>query len=305
MGIRHSVLSSAPGLIGGAEWDDNHTIDGPLELPIETALPSPLTNVLKVFAQRRANRSLLRMVGQSGIDVSLQPALFGNTVRIWHPSTGTTVGVFGQAGLTAIHAGAGAAVSTPTVGTANDLTAMPRFILGTGTAAGNAAGVRDPASNYFRGNAPGRGGWFMACRFGIEQTAADIQVQIGLAALATALAGDPSAFVNCAMLGKDTGDANWQFMHNDAAGAATKVNTGVPVTVNVPLDFFMFAPPNGTSVFFELRNAMTGAFLVFHEATTDLPVNTTALTLRASIRAPSSTTARQLSIGKVYTEMDL
>ena len=305
MGMKHSVPSSAPGLVGATEWDADHVIDGPLEFPLEAALPSPLTNALKVFAQRRANRSLLRMMGQSGIDVSLQPALFGNTIRLWHPSTGTTVGVFGQSTLTAINTGTGAAISTPSIGSANDISAMPRFILGTGTVAGNTSGTRDATSMYFRGNAAGRGGWFQVCRFGIEQFAADIQVQIGLAVLSTALAGDPSAFVNCAMIGKDTADANWHFMHNDATGVATKVDTGRAVTAGDVLDYFCFAPPNGTSIFFELRNAMTGALIASHEATTDLPVNTTMLLTRASIRAPSSTTARQLSIGKLYTETDL
>jgi hypothetical protein len=305
MGVKHSVASSDPGLIGATEWDDDHVIDGPLHLPLETANPSPLANTLKVFAARRANRSVLRMMGQSGIDVSIQPALFGNDIRLWGPNTTTTFGVIGQPTLTAIHNGTGAAVATPTPAATNSMTAMRRTQLGTGTVAGNSAGVRDPIAWYHRGSGAGQGGWFHFSRFGIETTAADIQVQVGFAALTTALAGDPSAFVNCAMIGKDTADANWYFMHNDASGAATKVDTGVPVTENQVLDFFMFAPPFGSSVFFELRNALTGALLASHEATTDLPVNTTFMVCRASIRAPSSTTARRLSIGKVYNETDI
>jgi hypothetical protein len=305
MSITHATPSSAPGLIGADEWDEAHTITGPLDLPIETEIPAAETDILKLFAQRRARRSLLRMVGQAGVDVSLQPALFGNTVRIWHPTAGAIIGAMGQGGLSAINTGTGAAASTPSIGSANNLTSMARFLFGTGTVAGNTAGVRDASAMYFRGNAAGRGGWFYACRFGIEATAADIQVQMGMAVLSTALAGDPSAFLNCAMIGKDTADVNWHFMHNDGAGAATKVNTGVAVTQNAVLTFFMYAPPNGTSIFFELVDAMTGASLFFHEATTDLPVNTTMLFNRASIRAPTSTTARQLAINRVYTEVDL
>lgn len=305
MSVKHSTLAADPGLIDGDDWDAAHVIDGPLELPIETATPAGLTDRLKVFAQRRANRSLLRMIGQSGIDTSLQPALFGNTIRMWMPNTGTSVGVFGQGALTAINSGTGAAVSTPTPGSGSNMSSLWRFLLGTGTVAGNTSGVRDPITYYQRGSAAGRGGWFYACRFGVETSNADIQVQIGLAASTVALAGDPSAFVNCAMIGKDTADANWHFMHNDAAGAATKVNTTVAVTANDILDFFMFCPPNGTTIDFQLVNAVTGASLATAQATTDLPVNTTMLTNRASIRAPSSTTARTLAINKVYTETDL
>jgi hypothetical protein len=139
----------------------------------------------------------------------------------------------------------------------------------------------------------------------VEVSNADIQVQIGMAVLSTALAGDPSAFLNCAMIGKDAADTTWYFMHNDGAGAATKVNTTRAVTAGDVLDFFMFAPPNGTTIDFQLNNAMTGATIATHQATTDLPVNTTVLFNRASIRAPTSTTARQLAINKVYTETDL
>lgn len=305
MGIKHSVASSAPGLIGATEWDDDHAIDGPLDLPLEAALPSPLTDVLKVFAQRRANRSLLRMIGQSGVDVSLQPAFFGNTIRMWTPSTGTTIGVFGQAALTAINSGTGAAVSTPAPGSGSDIAAMWRFTLGTGTVAGNTSGVRDPAAYYHRGSAAGRGGWFLACRFAVEVFASDIQALIGFTAATTALAGEASAYTNMAGIGKDSADSNWQFMHNDASGTATKINTTIAVNATDVLDFFCFAPPNSSSIFFELRNAMTGALLASATATTDLPVNTTMLTARASLRAPTSVTARQLSINKMYIETDL
>lgn len=305
MGIKHSVASSEPGLIGATEWDDDHAIDGPLEFPLEPTLPSPLTDVLKVFAQRRANRSLLRIIGQSGVDVSLQPAFFGNTIRMWTPSTGATIGVFGQAALTAINSGTGAAVATPSPGAGSNIAAMWRFTLGTGTVAGNTSGVRDPAAYYHRGSAAGRGGWFIACRFAVETFASDIQVLLGLTAATTALAGEASAYTNMVGIGKDAADANWQFMYNDASGTATKINTTIAVNATDVLDFFCFAPPNGTEVHFELRNAMTGALLASATATTDLPVNTTMLTARASLRAPTSVTARQLSINKMYIETDL
>ncbi len=39
--------------------------------------------------------------------------------------------------------------------------------------------------------------------------------------------GEPSAFVSCLMLGKDSADVNLQLMYNDGSGACTKVDTGV------------------------------------------------------------------------------
>jgi hypothetical protein len=308
MGMKHRTLTTelAPGgLVGADQWDEDHDIDGGLEFPVQAAVPTPLTDILRVFAQRRANRSLLRMVGQSGIDVSLQPALFGNDIRLWNPNTTTTAGVIGQPGLTSIHNGTGAAIATPTPAATNAMTAMRRFQLGTGTVVGNTAGVRDPIAWYHRGSGAGRGGFFHFSRFGIEATAADIQAMVGYSVNTSALGANPSGFINSCFIGKDTEDTNWHFMHNDGSGQCTKVDTGVAVTSNQILDFFMFAPPFGSSIFFELRGATAGTLLASHEATTDLPVNTVFMVCRASIRAPSSTTARQLSISKVYNETDI
>lgn len=309
MPIRHAyqtATSDDPGSeVSASEWNADHSITDSIDFPVISTTPTGATDVLKVFAGRRGGRSLLRTNGQNGVDTSLQPAFFGNSVRMWWPSTGTTPGVFGQATLTAINNGTGAAVSHVAVGTGSDIAALFRFILGTGTVAGNTSGVRDASAMYFRGNSAGRGGWFQHFRFGVEVTASDIQVQLGMAAQTTALAGEPSAFVNCAMIGKDSTDTNWQFMVNDGSGTATKVNTTVAVTQGQVLDYFCFAPPNGSSISFELRDAIAGTALASHTATTDLPVNTTLLTARASIRAPTSTTARQLAIGRHYTETDL
>jgi hypothetical protein len=276
-----------------------------LELPIQASVPAGATDILKVFAQRRANRSVLRTIGQSGIDTSIQPALFGNTIRMWTPSSAATISVMGQAGLTAINSGTGTSISNPSIATTSNIVGMSRFSLNTGTVINSASGVRDPATYYFRGNAAGRGGWFYFCRFGVEVFNSDIQVQIGFATLSTALAGEPSAFLNCCMIGKDSTDTNWHFMHNDGAGAATKVNTTQAAAAGDIFDFFMFAPPNGTTVDFQLNNAMTGAVIATHQATTDLPANTTLMFSRASIRAPTSVTAQRLCINKVYTETDL
>ena len=59
----------------------------------------------------------------------------------------------------------------------------------------------------------------------------DSRAYYGLTAIAGAgvinMSTEPSAHVNTLLLGCDSGDSNWQWMHNDGAGAATKVDTGI------------------------------------------------------------------------------
>ncbi|WWT39550.1 hypothetical protein [Microcystis phage Mae-JY02] len=308
MPIRHSYQTATaddPGSeVSASEWNADHQIADSVDFPVITSTPSGALDTLKIFAARRGGRSVLRMVGQNGIDVSIQPALFGNSIALWLPGTGTTAAINFGTSWTALNSGTGAAQSHPALGTTSDVLSMKRAAFGTGTTATGTSGIRTGVADFWRGNAAGRGGFFFHSRFGVETFASDLRIQVGLAASTAVLAGDPSAFVNCCMVGKDTGDANWQFMHNDASGAATKVNTGIAINNTDVWDFFMFAPPNGTSIAFEIRNAMTGASFT-HEATTDLPVSTTFMCARASILSVSGTTAKSLSLNRMYIKTDL
>ena len=59
----------------------------------------------------------------------------------------------------------------------------------------------------------------------------DSRAYYGLTAIAGAgvinMSTEPSALLNVLLLGCDAADTNWQWMHNDGAGTATKVDTGI------------------------------------------------------------------------------
>lgn len=275
-----------------------------LELPVQSSTPSAAADTLKVFAAKRANRALLRMVGPSGVDVSLQPALFGNTIGVMMPSAGTGQSLIGLS-MTALNSGTGAAQSTPAVQTTNDLTWLQRILFGTGTTATGASGIRTATVLYGRGNAAGRGGWFQFFRFGVEVFASDLRLILGMTNNTTALAAEPSTYSHMQGLIKGSTDANWHFCTNGADSAGTKVNTGVAVTAGVPLDFFSFCPPNGSEISFMLSNPMTGAILAQHTATTDLPGTTNLMVARVGIQSQTGTTAKSLAVNRMYIETDL
>lgn len=304
MGVKHATLAADPGLIDGDDWDADHVIDGPLSLPLEPSTPAALTDRLKIFAQRRANRSLLRMIGQNGIDVSLQPAIFGNSMAFVLPLATTNVSAIGMQ-MAVLNAGTAAALSTLAPSGTNDLNSVKRTLFNTGTTATGASGYRSNTADYYRGNAPGRGGWFMVFRFGVETFASDLRIKLGMYQSNAALNAEPSTFTNAAGLIKDSTDANWHFAHNDASGVATKINTGVVVTAGQVLDLFIFCPPQGSSISFMLMDVVAGTVLAEHTATTDLPVATTFLFAKAAIQSVTGTSSKALAMLKMYIEADL
>ena len=63
-----------------------------INLPVKASWTAP-TEGLNVFNRNRAGRNLLTIVGPSGVDTSLQPAMFGNSIYMWLPGATTTVSI--------------------------------------------------------------------------------------------------------------------------------------------------------------------------------------------------------------------
>lgn len=269
------------------------------------AIPAPpAAGDLRWFARNRSGRVLPHIIGPSGIDVALQPALFGNSVFMWSPSTGTTVSTNFGTSWTARNAGTSAAQAHPTRASTNALTSMNRATFGTGTTATGSSGVQSALQVAWRGNAAGLGGWFYFARFGVETTEAALQMFIGLSALNAALAGEPSVQNNTVGICKDSTDSTWQIVTRGTA--TTKTPTGLDITAGQVLDFLMFAPPNGSSVTFRLVDAVTGTVYVDNvSVSTNLPTNTTFLYAHAQIRSTVGTTAKLLALNRIYVETDL
>lgn len=311
MGIKHAKTSAAPApgnpaLVGGPDWNDDHVVDQFIDFPDLANIPAaPAAGQLRHFARNRAGRALPHIIGPAGIDVALQPGLFGNSVSMWSPSTGTTVSAnFGTA-WTARNTGTGAAQAHPNRASTNAMTALNRATFGTGTTATGSSGIQSALQVAWRGNRANEGGWFFFARFGVETDAAGMQYMIGLSALNAALAGEPSAQANTVALVKDSADTNWFIATRDGA-AVTKTPTGKAVTAGEVLDFLMFAPPNSTQVTVRLVNAVSGVVHVDDQViTANLPVNTTFLYAHAQCRSTAGTTAKLLALNRIYVETDL
>ena len=267
---------------------------------------TPASGDLRWFARNRALRILPHIIGPSGVDVALQPALFGNTIYLWTPSTGTTVSANFGTSWTARNSGTASAQAHPTRASTNAMTSLSRATFGTGTTATGASGIQSAIPVAWRGNAANLGGWYATWRFGVETTSADLRVMISLSALNAALNGEPSVQANSIGLCKDSTDTSWQLFTRNAT-TTTKVPTGLAITAGQILDFTMFAAPNAAGVGVRLVDAVNGTVYVdntnIQGAT--LPVNTTFLYANALIQSVTGTTAKLLALNRIYVETDL
>lgn len=271
-----------------------------------TGIPAaPAAGDLRWFGRSRAGRVLAHIIGPSGIDVALQPAMFGNSIYMWMPGTGTTVAINYATSWTARNSGTGAAQAHPTKASTNALTSMNRATFGTGTTATGSSGIQSSASVAWRGNAANLGGFFYFARFGVETHEAAMQYMIGLSALNAALAGEPSVQNNTLALCKDSTDSNWFFVSRNGS-TTTKTATGLAVAAGTILDLTMFAPPNGNDVTVRLANAVDGTVYMDNVViTANLPVNTTFLFAHAQCRSTAGGTAKLLALNRIYVECDL
>lgn len=278
----------------------------PLIQLVGSGIPAaPAAGNLKVYTRNRAGRMTLEGIGPAGLDTAYQPALFGNDVTMWLPGTGTTVSINMGVNWTARNAGTGAAQAHPAIANTNNLTAMRRATFGTGTTTTGSSGIQSGATVAMRGNTNGRGGFFFFARLGIETFASDIRVMVGLSALNAALAGEPSAQNNSLIIGKDSGDTNWQVMARDGS-AVTKTNVGLAMAAGQVLDFTMFCKANDTKVTARVVDPFSGTVYVDNvELTANLPVNTTFLYMHAQIMSVTGTTAKLLCLNRLYLERDI
>lgn len=308
--VKHAFTSAkADGgdttLVQPSNWNAEHVVDQYIDYPSQATIPAaPAAGQLRVFSRNRGGRGLLHIIGPAGVDVALQPAIFGNTIIIWAPSTGTAQTAFG-ATYTARNNGTSAAQDTPARASTNAMTSLSRARFGTGTTATGASGTQTAAVVAWRGNSAGLGGFFFFARFGIETLAADQRAFVGLSANNATMAADASTWANTIGIGKDTGDSVWQLIQRNAT-TLTKTSTGATVTAGQVLDFMMFAPPNGSSVTTRLVDAVTGTVYVNEVVlNTTLPVNTTFLYMQAHTQSVTGTTAKFLSLNRLYLEQDL
>lgn len=307
------LIGSPGGNTGEIQYNNAGSFAGAANVEIEsgnlklmpTTIPVAPADGLVLFDHNRAGRHIPSIIGPSGVDVALQPALFGNSIYMWLPGTGTTLGINFGTSFTARNSGIGAEQAHPTKTSTNAMTSLNRATFGTGITRAGASGIQSTATVAWRGNAAGLGGFFFHSRFGIETLAADMRAFVGLSANNADMADNPSSWANTIGIGKDSTDSTWQIISRSGS-AVTKTPTDIAVTAGQVLDFMAFAAPNASKITVHVADAVTGNVLFDNtDLTTNLPTNTTFLYMQAHCQSVSGTTAKLLALNRMYCETDL
>lgn len=280
--------------------------NGQLEL-VASSGTAATSGRVGLFSRATGGRVLPAYIGPSGLDSSLQPLLAANKV-LWIQPNGnsTTIGSMGGA-LTAI----GTATAANWANTSLH-TSMRRIDYLVTTASTSAvAGFRGAAQQFWRGNAAGLGGFYFRCRWApaTGQSTSTKRAYCGLRASSSASTDvNPSSLTNICGIGIDNGDANWQFMTNDGSGTATKSNLGASFAVSstdraTMFDTVLFCAPNDSQITWQHTDLVSGAS-ASGTATTDLPVNTTALNPYGYCSVGGTSSVIGFALASLYIETD-
>jgi hypothetical protein len=302
-GSTGQVQYNNAGAFGGAS---NVIISsGNLTLVDSTFPSAPSAGQVTLFTDAMAGRSMVGSIESDGTHYDYQPALFNSTTYMWLAGTGTTLAINWGTAFTARNNGTNAAQSHPTKTSTSAVTSMNRANFSTGTTATGASGVQSASTVAWLGNSAGLGGFFFFARFGLETVSGTYRAFIGLSELNAVLGADPSTINNTIGLGKDAADTNWFFI-TKGTGTANKTSTGVSVTQGTVLDLYIYSPPFSSNVILELRNSLDNTVLYTSGVVnTNLPANTLFMYMHAHINSTVGTTAKLLSLNRIYLETNL
>ena len=305
-GSSGSILFNDAGIVGGTT---NFTVSaGDLTFTAQATTPStPAASNVKMFGRDVGGRILPAIVGPSGLSTSLQPHFGRNKMGSWLPiGNATTVPLAnGIAAPTAT-----GTATTRNVATTNIVTQQRRLGYVSGTPAGNLAGFRNAAAQFFRGNGPGLGGFHLIIRFANSDaaTVAGARGFVGLWATTTAPTNvDPSTLVNIIGVGSDAAEANLSIMHNDGAGVATKIALGAGFPARTlstdAYELILFCGPNEATVRYRIENLVSGV-ATSGTISTDLPASTTLLGIQGWTNNGATGLAVGIDLINCYIETD-
>ncbi len=270
-------------------------------LQFTTTTPGVPSQGVNIFSRRRALRNLPAFVGPSGLDSMMQPFLGSNMVAVARPrGNATNVDGFGFTNT------ANGTATAANVATTDLRTSTKRVMYASAATANSACGWRNNTAQYYRGDAAGRGGFFLVLRFAVSLTQTNWRLFAGMTATTGGIAAatDITALLNLIGVGKNSAHSNYHVIHNDGSGTATAVDTGIAAgSTTTYYELRVFCPPNGTTVGVSLQDLGSGT--IFEASiTTDMPANTTLLTPQLHMSNGGTAAAVNVDLMGAYMEVD-
>ena len=260
-------------LIQPSNWNAEHVIDQYMDFP-EIADPAvPDSTHLRVYAKDIAGRSMLKVVGQSGLDMPLQPHFGVNNIRkVGVGGTATPTGhatAFGTAFITVA-----TSVAFPVLSTGSLLARTRRWTQSSSSLTSHRSTNTECSLET---------GFFFTTRFSLVTISSGNRFFFGLtdgSAAPTNIDPLSSTAVALAQVGMaiNANTGNWKVLTNNTSSIPTQTDLGAGFPVNVTdfLELILYAKPNATSVGWRVTNLTSGAVATGSLAS-NLPASTTAL----------------------------
>lgn len=271
----------------------------------ELSTPATPSVGVTTYSKNVGGRQMFAQIGKSGVDYSFQPFFGRNKIISWQANgNSTTSTVIGT--LTPTTQGT---ATIRNVATTNFFLWTRRLGFVSSTTNNSSSGIRATSTQFGLGPVAGCGGFHFVARFGISDLTLvpTGRLFVGFTA-STAVLGnaDPSTLTNIIGIGLDSADTTLQIMHNDAAGAATKINLGAsfPESTNTDLyELSLYCASGASSVSYQVINLSTNA-TASGEITTNLPSVNTLLAWQIWRHNTSSGSAVGVDVASVYIETD-
>lgn len=323
MALYHAFSSSKAdagdaSLVRASNWNSDHVANsGGFNLqvmPNTSTLAATAAGSGTFYAREKAGYGIAAFQNSKS-HYSLQTHIGLNGIVWWKPTAGVVTVPSGNFGI--MPATTGTATSRNVTGSSFWCMTQRKLSLLTGATSGALCGWRGQSGLFWRPSIDGRGGFLYIHRFHMEQIpASGSRWFAGFnSSTANPVNVDPSANFNIVGFGCDAADTNIFFMHNDGAGAATKINTGIarpPVTQSSlgnmqVFEMRMFCPSvsgSGISASIEVLNPGSSSYFeTSTSSSTDIPVADVALN-PCGYLATAAATATGLAIVSLYIESD-
>ncbi len=266
--------------------------------------PTTPSTGITLFARKKA-RNLPAIIGPTGLDTALQPAIFTNRIATWNAANNSATPTLNGLVVTNISAPTAVAVATT-----NFYTSMVRAKFASNSGSGSGAGTRSTSAQWHLSSTANKGGMFMVVRFGLGIITATNRGFIGFSTTTAALAPatDPTALLNLFGFGWNSAHTTMRFLHNDGSGTATSVDLGANFPVQTAATNFyevrIFAPSGGgQTVHWAATRLNDGAF-ASGSTTTDLPAVDTLLSMHLHHSNGTTGVAVNIEVQSIYIETD-
>jgi hypothetical protein len=242
---------------------------------------APATGFMDLYVRQRAGRLNISFNEAGGIEQHAQAALWKKQIAAYYPTSSTNGGTATLGGY-GISWTAGGTVSHPTPAAGIVTQSLRTRYANVVTTTNQTLGIISKAAGlprYTRGNAAGRGGFFMAVRYVIELWPANTcRIFCGMSDSSTAQVTLDIASMtgNFAAFAHDTTDgANvlWFITRDNTTTNKTSL-AGMNIAAGQAYDFVIYCKPNDSTIYYGVYDVNAGTWIIESSTTTNLPVNT-------------------------------